>query len=97
MFLSELPQAKFHTSDALESARRFLRTVARENLIYPVYTAADITRIFISEPEIYSPWLDYLRSQGAAVEIIPGVGHFTQIEAAAEVNRLIADFAVARR
>jgi pimeloyl-ACP methyl ester carboxylesterase len=44
-----------------------------------------------------SPWLDYLRSQGAAVEIIPGVGHFAQIEAAAEVNRLIADFAAARR
>jgi pimeloyl-ACP methyl ester carboxylesterase len=40
-----------------------------------------------------SPWLDYLKSRGARVEIVPEVGHFTQLEAPGEVNRLIADFA----
>jgi pimeloyl-ACP methyl ester carboxylesterase len=42
-----------------------------------------------------SPWLDLLRKAvpGAQIEIIPGVGHFTQLEAADEVNRLIAAFA----
>ena len=40
-----------------------------------------------------SPWLDYLRAKGAQIAIVPGVGHFTQIEAPDEVNRLIADFA----
>ena len=39
-----------------------------------------------------SPFLDYLKSRGARVEIVPDVGHFTQIEAPAEVNRLIAEF-----
>ena len=60
-FLNQLPQAKFKTSAAVENARRFLRTASRENLIYPVYTAVDIIRIFANDPEIYSPWLDYLR------------------------------------
>ena len=40
-----------------------------------------------------SPWLDYLRAKGAQIAIVSGVGHFTQIEAPDEVNRLIADFA----
>jgi len=39
-----------------------------------------------------SPWLDYARSQGARIEVVPDTGHFTQLEAAGEVNRLIADF-----
>jgi pimeloyl-ACP methyl ester carboxylesterase len=39
-----------------------------------------------------SPWIDYLGSKGARVETIPGVGHFTMMEAAQTVNRLIADF-----
>ena len=41
-----------------------------------------------------SPWLDLLRKAvpGAQIEIIPGVGHFTQLEAAGEVNRLLAAF-----
>jgi pimeloyl-ACP methyl ester carboxylesterase len=29
---------------------------------------------------------------GARIEVLAGVGHFAQIEAADEVNRLIADF-----
>jgi pimeloyl-ACP methyl ester carboxylesterase len=36
-----------------------------------------------------SPWIDYLRSRGARVEIVPGVGHFTMLEAPETVNRLI--------
>jgi len=39
-----------------------------------------------------SPWLDYARSQGAQIEVVPDTGHFTQLEAADEVNLLIADF-----
>ncbi|HET7669535.1 MAG TPA: alpha/beta hydrolase [Burkholderiales bacterium] len=36
-----------------------------------------------------TPWLDYVRSKGGRVEIVPNVGHFTQLEAPAAVNRLI--------
>jgi pimeloyl-ACP methyl ester carboxylesterase len=36
-----------------------------------------------------SPFLDYVASRGARVEIVPEVGHFTQIEAPEVVNRLI--------
>lgn len=39
-----------------------------------------------------SPWLDYVRSKGARVEIIPDVGHFTMLEAPERVNRLIEEF-----
>jgi pimeloyl-ACP methyl ester carboxylesterase len=41
-----------------------------------------------------SPWLDLLRSRipSAKIRILSGVGHFTQIEAAGEVSRLIGDF-----
>ena len=41
-----------------------------------------------------SPWLELLRSRvpGARVEVIPQVGHFTQIEAPGEVSRLIEAF-----
>jgi pimeloyl-ACP methyl ester carboxylesterase len=39
-----------------------------------------------------SPWIDYLKSRNAKVEIIPAVGHFTQLEAPDTVNRLIGEF-----
>jgi pimeloyl-ACP methyl ester carboxylesterase len=41
-----------------------------------------------------SPYLDLLRKalKNVRVEVIPGVGHFPQLEAAAAVNRLIAGF-----
>jgi pimeloyl-ACP methyl ester carboxylesterase len=41
-----------------------------------------------------SPWLELLKKSipGAKIEIIPGVGHFPQLEAAETVNRLIAQF-----
>lgn len=39
-------------------------------------------------------WLELVREKvpGARIEVIPGAGHFTQIDAAAEVNRLLAAF-----
>ena len=41
-----------------------------------------------------TPYLDLIRSAvpGARIAVVPDTGHFTQIEAAGEVNRLIADF-----
>lgn len=41
-----------------------------------------------------TPFLDLIRSKvpGARIEVLPGVGHFSQLEAADAVNRLIADF-----
>jgi pimeloyl-ACP methyl ester carboxylesterase len=42
-----------------------------------------------------TPFVDLVRGTqpGARIEIVENAGHFTQIEAAGEVNRLIADFA----
>jgi pimeloyl-ACP methyl ester carboxylesterase len=42
-----------------------------------------------------SPWLDYVRSKvpSARIEILPGLGHFPQLEAPQRVNQLIAEFA----
>lgn len=42
-----------------------------------------------------SPWLDLvkLRAPAARIEILPGLGHFPQLEAPEAVNALIADFA----
>jgi pimeloyl-ACP methyl ester carboxylesterase len=41
-----------------------------------------------------TPYLDLIRSKvpGARIEVLPGVGHFPQLEVPGEVNRLIADF-----
>ena len=41
-----------------------------------------------------TPYLDLIRGAvpGARIAVVPDTGHFTQIEAADEVNRLIADF-----
>jgi pimeloyl-ACP methyl ester carboxylesterase len=46
-----------------------------------------------------SPWLDVIRTHvpGAVVAILPGPGHFPQIEMADEVSALIAGFALAGR
>ena len=44
------------------------------------------------KPGDTSPWLDYARSRGAKVEIVPDTGHFTQLEAPQQVNRLIEEF-----
>jgi pimeloyl-ACP methyl ester carboxylesterase len=39
-----------------------------------------------------SPWLELLRANDARIEIVPGVGHFTMLEAPQRVNRLIEEF-----
>jgi pimeloyl-ACP methyl ester carboxylesterase len=40
-----------------------------------------------------SPWLDLLRARAASIHVVPGVGHFPQLEAPGRVNQLIAEFA----
>jgi pimeloyl-ACP methyl ester carboxylesterase len=44
------------------------------------------------KPGDRSPWVDYLRAKGARVEIVPGAGHFTMLDAPETVNRLIGEF-----
>jgi pimeloyl-ACP methyl ester carboxylesterase len=46
------------------------------------------------KPGQSSPYLDLISSAvpGARIAVVPDTGHFTQIEAADEVNRLIAEF-----
>jgi pimeloyl-ACP methyl ester carboxylesterase len=46
-----------------------------------------------------SGWLDLLRErvEGARIEVVPGVGHFTQLDAPDTVNRLIREFAAGCR
>jgi pimeloyl-ACP methyl ester carboxylesterase len=40
-----------------------------------------------------SPWLDLLRTRTSRIHVVPGVGHFPQLEAPGRVNQLIAEFA----
>ncbi len=46
-----------------------------------------------------SPWLDLIKhkTRNPRIEVLPGLGHFPQIEAAAAVNRLISGFAAGGR
>jgi len=41
-----------------------------------------------------TPYLDFIRSKvpSARIEVLPGVGHFPQIEAPVETNRILASF-----
>ena len=59
---------------------------------------ADLKRSMLKAGES-SPYLDLLRQglQNVRIEVVPGVGHFTQLEAAETVNRLISEFAAAGR
>jgi pimeloyl-ACP methyl ester carboxylesterase len=45
-------------------------------------------------PGATTPWLEMVRSRApqAQIEVVPGVAHFTMIEAPQAVNRLLADF-----
>jgi len=56
---------------------------------------AALTRVSLT-PGRNSPWLDVIRTHvpGAVVAILPGPGHFPQIELADEVTALIAGFAL---
>jgi pimeloyl-ACP methyl ester carboxylesterase len=46
-----------------------------------------------------SPWLDLVRKHvpNARIEVLPGIGHFTQLEAPDAVNRLIRQFVAGGR
>jgi pimeloyl-ACP methyl ester carboxylesterase len=46
-----------------------------------------------------SPWLELLKkkTKNPRIEVLSGLGHFPQLEAAEKVNRLISDFAAAGR
>ena len=59
---------------------------------------ADLKRSMLRAGES-SPYLDLLKQslKDVRIEVVPGVGHFTQLEAAATVNRLISEFAAAGR
>jgi 3-oxoadipate enol-lactonase len=54
-------------------------------------------RRFLSEDTSSTPYLDYLRTRIPRLEahVLPGVGHFSMLEAADEVSRLIGAFAAA--
>jgi len=67
-------------------------------VIQSSYLNAQRIRVALA-PGDTTPWLDLVRRQAPAarVEIVPGVGHFPQLEAADKVNRLIADFAQQQR
>ena len=59
---------------------------------------ADLKRSMLKAGES-SPYLELLGQglKNARIEVVPGVGHFTQLEAAQTVNRLISEFAAAGR
>lgn len=62
-------------------------------------TKLNAERVRVSlAPGDSSPYLDMVRrfAPKARIEIVPGVGHFSQLEAAAEVNRLIDGFVAGR-
>lgn len=66
--------------------------------IQSTWITAERQRLPLKEGES-SPWLELLKSKipDAGIRIIPGVGHFPQLEAPQQVNQLIAEFAAARR
>lgn len=66
--------------------------------IQSTWITAERQRLPLKEGES-SPWLELLKSKipDARIRIIPGVGHFPQLEAPQRVNQLIAEFAAARR
>jgi pimeloyl-ACP methyl ester carboxylesterase len=66
--------------------------------IQSTYLNAERKRLPLAQSQS-SPWLDLLKKSGKnfRIEILPGLGHFPQLEAADRVNRLISGFAAAGR
>ena len=61
--------------------------------IQSTYLNSARVRVAIKPGET-SPWIDLLRARvpGARIEVVTGVGHFPQLEAADRVNALVEDF-----
>jgi pimeloyl-ACP methyl ester carboxylesterase len=80
--------------DAAEMDRAFAAVRAPLMVIQTTTRNAELKRTPLKAGDS-SPWLDYLRSKipGARIEILPGLGHFPQLEAPGRVNQLIAEFA----
>ena len=64
-------------------------------VIQSTYLSAQRKRVAL-EPGQSTPFLDLIRDRvpGARIEVLSGVGHFAQLEAADDVNRLVSDFIV---
>jgi pimeloyl-ACP methyl ester carboxylesterase len=79
--------------DAAEMDGAFAAVGAPLMVIQTTTRNAELKRTPLKAGES-SPWLDYVRSRspGARIEILPGLGHFPQLEAPERVNRLIAEF-----
>jgi pimeloyl-ACP methyl ester carboxylesterase len=60
-------------------------------VIQSTYLNAERKRVALKDGET-TPWLDMVRRQApqALIEIIPGVGHFPQLEAPDQVNELLS-------
>ena len=62
-------------------------------VIQSTYLNAERKRIALKDGDT-TPWLDMVRRQSpqALIEIIPGVGHFPQLEAPEQVNEILSGF-----
>jgi len=85
--------ARFVAWDARDMERAL--SAARPPLLVIQSTYLNSNRVRVPlAPGDSTPWFDLVRAQcpQARIEIVTGVGHFPQIEAADRVNALLADF-----
>lgn len=85
--------ARFVAWDARDMERALVQ--ARQPLLVIQSTSINSERVRVPlAPGDSTPWFDLVRAKcpRARIEIVTGVGHFPQIEAAARVNALIEDF-----
>ena len=77
--------------ERMDAALAALRAPAMA--IQSTYLDAERRRVPLGPGET-TPWLELLRERlkDVAIEVVPGVGHFTQLEAPGAVNRLLGEF-----